>query len=253
MLFTVASQWTLGTLLISARLGALLLMSPLFSLGRPPLRVGVLLVLGFSCAINGVIRQYAALDIERPDQLLSALAREVAVGALMAFGIQCAFAAFTFAGRMLDLQMGFGVANLLNPTTNEQTPLFGVLLLNAGVIVFFLLGGHHWIARGFIESFTWFPLAAQLPDLAPAAILRQFGLVFSLGFTLVAPIVAVLLLLDVAMAIAARSMPQMNIFMLSMPVKIGIGLILLAALAPHFQAVFGRVFQSIFQYWRELA
>lgn len=253
MLLTVASQWLTGALLTSVRLAALLLMSPLFALARPPLRIVLLLVIGFSCAINGVVRQYPQLAFERTDQLLLSAMSEAMVGAMMAFGVHCAFAAFNFAGRLLDLQVGFGVANLLDPATREQTPLFGVLLLNAGIVVFFSTGGHRWIARGFVESFNAVPLAAGLPALQPAALVAQSGLLFSLGFTLVAPIVAVLLLLDLAMAVASRSMPQMNMFMLSMPIKIGIGLMLLAALAPHFERPFGRIYQTLFHYWRQLA
>jgi flagellar biosynthetic protein FliR len=253
MLLTVGTEWLLGTLLTSVRLGALLLMSPLFSLGRLPARINVLLVIGLSAAINTIVHQYPTLDVAGVEQLLPAMLRELAVGALMAFGIHCAFAALSFGGRILDLQMGFGVANLVNPSTNEQAPLLGMLLLSVAVMTFFLVGGHHWIARGFVQSFTWFPLAAPIKSISLDAVVRQFGMMFSLGFILVSPIVAILLLLDVAMAIATRTMPQMNLFMLSMPIKIAIGLIVLALIAPHFETIFARIFNGIFDYWRQLA
>jgi flagellar biosynthetic protein FliR len=149
--------------------------------------------------------------------------------------------------------MGFGVANLVNPSSNEQSPLIGMVLLLVGVATFFLLNGHHWVARGFMQSFETFPLAAPLRQISLQAIMRQFGLMFSLGFVLVAPLVAILLLLDVAMAIAARTMPQMNIFMLSMPIKIAVGLVLLAVSAPLLKNIFQRIFESIFEYWNLLA
>jgi flagellar biosynthetic protein FliR len=101
------------------------------------------------------VQQYAALHIDGIDTLLIAIVRELAVGALMAFGINCAFAAFSFGGRILDLQMGFGVANLVNPSSNEQSPLIGMVLLVVGVLTFFLLNGHHWLARGVVQSFRW--------------------------------------------------------------------------------------------------
>jgi flagellar biosynthetic protein FliR len=96
-------------------------------------------------------------------------------------------------------------------------------------------------------------LAKPLAAISLAAIMQQFGLMFSLGFILVSPLVVILLLLDVAMAIAARTMPQMNIFMLSMPIKIAIGLSMLAISAPHLKNIFQRVFESIFEYWSHLA
>lgn len=253
MLITVETGWIFGVLLTATRLAALLVLTPLFSLVHMPARIGLLLTLVFAAAANSVVQQYSGLDLVTLDRLGLALVRELAVGALMAFGVNCAFAAFSFGGRILDLQMGFGVANLVNPSSNEQSPLLGMLLLAVGTMTFFLLNGHHWVARGFLQSFEWFPLAAPLHAVAPHPILQQFGLMFSLGFVLVAPLVIILLLLDAAMAIAARTMPQMNIFMLSMPIKIAIGLVLLAIMAPLLQGIFQRIFESIFEYWNLLA
>jgi flagellar biosynthesis protein FliR len=253
VLITVQTGWILGALLTSVRLAALLLFSPLFSLARLPPHINVLMILAFAVAINTSLQQYTTLSIDRPDQLFIAVARELAVGALMAFGINCAFAAFSLGGRILDLQMGFGVANLVNPSSNEQSPLIGMVLLVVGVMTFFLLNGHHWVARGVMQSFQWFPLAAPLHSISLGAIVQQFGLMFSLGFVLVSPLVVVLLLLDAAMAIAARTMPQMNIFMLSMPIKIAIGLSLLAISAPLLKGIFQHIFESIFEYWQLLA
>jgi flagellar biosynthesis protein FliR len=84
-------------------------------------------------------------------------------------------------------------------------------------------------------------------------IVAQFGLMFSLGTVLVAPVVAVLLLLDAGLAMAAKTMPQMNVFMISIPVKIVVGLLMLAALAPFLSGILRRIFESIFTYWQALA
>jgi flagellar biosynthesis protein FliR len=184
--------------------------------------------------------------------LLIAAVRELSVGLLMAFGMHCSFAAFSFGGRVLDLQMGFGVANLLNPSTNEQAPLLGTGLLMVGAMTFLLVDGHHWLAKGFVQSYQWFPLGAPLRAISLSAIVQQFGLMFSLGTVLVAPVVIVLLLLDGAMAIAARTMPQMNIFMLSIPIKIGVGLLVLALSVPYMKGLFERIFASIFAFWNTL-
>lgn len=252
MLVTVDTGWIVGTLLVSVRLAALLAFSPLFSLGRPPVPAAVLLTLMFSAAANSLIHQYPQLRIAAIDSLLIAVVREAAVGLLMAFGVHCAFAAFALAGRVLDLQMGFGVANLVNPASNEQAPLLGMTLLLVALCTFFLLDGPHWLARGFLQSFTWFPLGAPLHRIAPGLLLRPFGLMFSLGFMLVAPVVALLLLLDAGMAIISRSMPQMNLFMLSIPIKIAAGLSMLALSATQLGHPFQVIFESIFNYWNTL-
>jgi len=243
------SDWVVGVLLISVRLAALLLASPLFSLARLPARISVLFVLVLAVLINDSLDQYSGLSVHGFGPLLKAACMELAVGALLAFGVNCAFAAFSFGGRVLDLQMGFGVANLVNPSTNEHAPLMGTLLLVVGVMTFFLLNGHHWLVRGILHSFQWLPLGAPLVSISLPAILRQFGLMFSFGFIMVAPVVVVLLLMDVAMAIASRSMPQMNMFMLSMPLKIMMGFGVLALSAPYMRNLLQRIFESIFTYW----
>jgi len=121
-----------------------------------------------------------------------------------------------------------------------------------GVMTFLLLNGHHWVARSVVQSYQWFPLGAPLPTISAAAVIGQFGLTFTLGTLLVAPVVVVLLLVDGAMAIAARTMPQMNIFVLSIPIKIGVGLLVLWLSITPMKAVFQKIFASIFNYWSAL-
>jgi flagellar biosynthetic protein FliR len=84
------------------------------------------------------------------------------------------------------------------------------------------------------------------------AIVAQFGAVFAYGLTLVAPAVFALLLLDVALAIAARTMPQMNVFIVSMPLKVFVGLLVLAISSSYLLPAMQRVFESIPRYWERL-
>lgn len=92
---------------------------------------------------------------------------------------------------------------------------------------------------------------APLPDAAPLATLvaRQFGVVFTLGLALAAPVLFCLFLVELAMAVLARNLQQLNVFVLAMPVKIVIGLTLLAVLAPQFADVARRTFDTIFSFW----
>lgn len=253
MLVSVQVQWLIATVLIASRLATLLFMTPLFSLARIPARIMVVLTLIFAAGVNNCIEQFSQLVVTDTLEFLLMLLREIWIGLLMAFGVHCAFSAFSFAGRILDLQIGFGVANLLNPSTNEQSPLLGMALMVVGVMTFFVLRGHHWFLRGVIQSYTWFPLGGGWPSHLLKAIAHQFGLMFSFGVALVAPVIVVLLLIDGAMAIAVRTMPQVNIFMLSIPIKIAVGLLVLVSSVPLMRHVFQRIFTAIFSYWAALA
>jgi flagellar biosynthetic protein FliR len=249
----IETRWIVSVLLVAVRLGALLLATPLFSIGNVPARIRVIMTLVFSAGIVAIQPQAQLSGAPGAIGLAGAAALELAVGLLMGFGLHCAFAAFSFGGRLLDLQMGLGVASLISPSSNEQEPLLGTLLLVIGVMTFFLLGGHQLVASGIVQSYGWFPLGKPLMQLNPSAVVGQFGVMFSLGTVLVAPVIAVLLLVDAGLAMAAKTMPQMNVFMISIPVKVVVGLLVLAASAPYLRSVLRSIYESIFTYWQALA
>jgi flagellar biosynthesis protein FliR len=252
VLIRLDMQWLLMVSLISVRLAALLWSTPLFVLGRIPPRVFVLLVIAFGVSLALILPSANFVGpLSLGGWVLAALC-ELLVGLLMAFGLHSAFAAFSFGGRLLDLQIGFGVASLINPASQEQESLLGTVLLAVGVMTFYLIDGHHLIIRAVVQSVEWFPIGRPLVQLPMDAILKQFGLMFSLGVVLVAPVVTTLLLIDIALAMASRTMPQMNVFMVSIPVKIVAGLMVLAASTAFMPGVFRRIYESIFQYWAAL-
>src|SRR6185436_21069088 len=121
------------------------------------------------------------------------------------FGVFTAFAALLFGGRLLDIQIGFGIANVFDPVTRTQGPLVGTALNLMAIAVFFAIDGHHMLIRGLAYSLAQFPPGRPLSELNGAAVVAQFGVVFAYGLMIVAPAVIVLLLLDVGLAIAART------------------------------------------------
>src|SRR6187402_2834495 len=109
--------------LISVRLAALLWSTPLFALGKVPARVLVLIILVFSAGLAMIQPSAAfAAPLTIGGWIFAAFV-ELFVGLLVSFGVHCAFAAFTFGGRLLDLQIGFSVATLINPSSQEQESL----------------------------------------------------------------------------------------------------------------------------------
>ena len=170
----------------------------------------------------------------------------------MAFGVFAAFAAFMFGGRILDYQMGFGVAGLIDPATNAQSPLMGTVLSMTAVVFFFAINGHHMLIRGLVYSFEKIPPGLPLSELNLAAVVAQFGVVFLYGLAVVAPAVFALLLIDVGMAFGARTMPQINIFIVGMPIKIFVGLLMLTLSMNYLAPLFERIYTTIFRYWEKI-
>jgi flagellar biosynthetic protein FliR len=235
--------------LVSLRLGALFLVAPGFGTLRMPIQFRVLLTVGLAAALAGALGKHA---IAVPDTALGLVASglaESAVGGLLGFGLLAAFAAFAVAGRAMDLQIGFGVANLIDPTSRTQSPQLETMLNLLALAVFFGLDGHHALLRGLAASFERIPPGTGLAEVGPEALAAQFGIAFSAGLALAAPVVAFLLLIDLGLAVMSRAMPQMNVYFVALPLKIFAGLLMLALSLPHAGPVMERIFSSIFGFW----
>jgi flagellar biosynthetic protein FliR len=253
MLLSAQLKWLLATALVSVRLGMVMLMTPVFSLIGLPVNVRVLLVLSLSVSlVSGLGAEVIAATPTSAGAFAIAAGGEFVVGALMAFSLFAAFAAFQFAGRIMDVQLGFGVAALIDPATENQAPLLGTILNMAAVLTFFLVGGHHLLLRGLAFSLQQIPPGSTLAPLRVEPVIAQFGAMFIYAAVLAAPVMTVILLVDIAMAMMARTMPQMNVFIIGLPLKIFVGLVVLALSLGMIAPAFSLVFDGIFANWQAL-
>jgi len=244
--------WLTAVFLVAIRLGPLFVMAPVLGTSDIPVRVRVFLTLAFATALVTATGIEGIPPPASTGALLAAAASELVIGIAMVFGVFAAFGAFLFGGRLLDIQIGFGIANVFDPATRAQGPLLGTALNLLAIAVFFAVDGHHMLVRGIAYSLSRFPPGRTLADLQPGAVVEQFGVVFAYGLMIVAPAVIVLLLLDVGLAIAARTMPQMNIFIVAMPLKVVVGVLMLALSMQYLAPALQRVFESIGTYWQKL-
>jgi flagellar biosynthetic protein FliR len=243
------TAWLTAVLLCSLRLSTILMLTPVLQALGLPVRVRILIVLAFSVTlVSGPRGPMAAMPSDLPG-LLAAGVNELLVGALMAYGIFAAFAAFSFAGNALDLQVGFNIASLFDPVTRSQSPLLASLLSMVAVALFFTMDAHHALLRGIGYSLERIPLGGPAPHPDAALLTRQFGIVFTLGLMLAAPILFCLFLVELALAVLSRNLQQMNVFVLGAPIKIAVGLTLMAVMAAHIGSVARRIFDSIFTFW----
>ena len=238
--------------LVALRVGPLFVLAPVFGAATIPLRVRIALALGLALLLAAAVEPKAGGLALNPGALMAAAATELVLGVALAFGMFAAFGAFLFGGRILDIQIGFGIASVIDPATRTQSPLLGTALNLLAVVVFFAVDAHHALVRALAWSLQHLPPGASIANLDPTAISAQFGVMFAYGLVLVAPAVFALLLLDVALAVVARTMPQMNIFIVAMPLKVVVGLLVLALTVRHMLPVMTRVFDSVPRYWERL-
>lgn len=252
MAVDIDQAWVLAVFFTAMRLGVVLLMAPFLSSLNGLVIVRVLLTLVISALlVSGMGPQLPVMPQEFGALLLAALA-EVVVGCTLAFGVFAAFGAFAVAGKILDVQSGFGIGSVYDPVTRAGAPLFATMLNMVAVLVFFGMDAHHALLRGMAFSLRQMPPGSGFHALAMDAVVRQFGLMFSLGVALVIPVMLCLLLAETALAVVSRVLPQMNVFVVGVPVKIITGLSLFALMAGGMQPVMARIYGSIFLYWEQV-
>jgi len=151
------------------------------------------------------------------------LLREMAIGLLLGFVAQVIFAAVEFSGQIIGMQMGFTISQIIDPTRGTQTQVMSVVQTLLASLLFFSLNIHHMFLK--IIPLGAMRLNAEIINF----IVKLTADVLIIGVRLAAPVMVSLLLTSVALGIMARAFPQMNIFMISMPLNIGIGFIILGA------------------------
>ncbi len=168
------------------------------------------------------------------------IGRQLLIGAAMGFSMRLAFAAVEYAGDLIGLQMGLGYATLLDPETNDQTPLIGSLLRYFASLAFLVANGPLLMIAGVTESFHSLPLAsdgALFEDWKMLAL--QGSAVFGLALHMALPVIAALLVTNVALGVMTRAAPQLNLFTIGFPITIAVGLLVLIGSLPVLLAIAG--------------
>lgn len=228
MAFELQAASILTILLVATRLAGMFAVTPVFGFMNLPgqVRVVVVLALSMILAIRGLAQHTSSLA--SPGSVVLAFAHELLLGSAMGFGIAACFAALSLGGRLLDYQMGFAAALLFDPATKSRAPLFGTILSMLGVVLFLELDGHHAMLRALAWSLRASPPGAAFDLPWADTVVAQYGVLFGYGFLLVAPAVACLMIVDIAVAVSARTMPQVNAYFVALPAKVFTGILVLA-------------------------
>lgn len=161
------------------------------------------------------------------------LVQQLLVGLSIGLGLQLMFAAFTIAGDLLGLQMGLSFASFIDPQNSTHTPLIGSFLTLIATLVFLAMNGHLMIIAGIAESFHVLPVGTNATAAADWHALALLGAeMFRVGLHLALPVLATMLILNLALGVLARAAPQLNIFAVGFPATILIGLAAFALIMP---------------------
>ena len=184
--------------------------------------------------------------------LLIVLISEIMIGLLMGYVAQLLFHAIQLAGQSIDMQMGFGIVNVMDPQSGLQVPLIGTFKQLLAILVFLIINGHHWLLQALLLSYDVVPINTmsfniQLVD----GLIALTSKMFIIALQIAAPMVGVLFITDFIMGIISRTVPQMNVFLVGMPAKILIGFFVLIIVIPLYiyllTALFERGFKDLLQ------
>lgn len=208
----------IASLLVALRIVPTLAFAPPFTLMRIPATVRVLLAVGLSFWLVSARPELTSAHVAG-NSLPGLVLGELVVGVAIALGLQLAFAAIMWAGRALDIQAGFGLAMLADPTTNAQIPLAGTILAYTAAMIFFATGAHYDLLALWLASVEALPLGYGIVQPDMTALGQYLATVFFLSIGLVGAAMLAIFLADIVIAFLSRTLPQMNVLLLGFQVK----------------------------------
>lgn len=226
-------------LLLFARVGAVLMLLPVFAEESVPARIRLLLALGMSAGLWGMLEPRIAPALGDGAALAGLVIAEMLVGLAMGMIIRIMFAAASMAGSLIASQVGLAAAMMFDPTQSSQAPLLSRFVGIAAALVCFGIGVHHLWIGAMVHSYALFPVGGLPPaqDFATLAV-SVTGNATALALSLSAPLIVYGIAFNAALGLSARMAPAIQVFFIAQPLNIMLGIALFATVIGALLATF---------------
>jgi len=234
--------------LILTRISAMVMVVPFFGSKLVPVRIRIGISFFLSLIAFPVVIQMGGISLsgEWIVWVLNII-KELIIGVLLGYSVKFLFTGIRLGGQIIGFQMGIGIANIMDAQSEAQIPLISEFKNIMGLLIFFSLNAHHHFLKGLMDSFILAPPASFSLNIFSIEKLFSFaGNIFIISLKIGAPIIASLLLTEIALGIIVRTVPQMNIFMVALPLRIIIGLLMIAFSLPFFLYISRGLFSNIY-------
>jgi flagellar biosynthetic protein FliR len=233
------------------RMVPVFLASSLSPFARFPMivRITTMLIIGL-LALQFTSPQLGALSQLGGIALLKLVSSELVLGLAFAFGLQTAMAALLTFGRVVDMQVGFGAAGILDPNTGSSESVVGMMFLMLASVLVFSTYLHHDLVSLLVVSYQIIPIGQSLFGLNLESLLEVLSLNFLIALIALLPVILSLFLVDVVIAFAAKTMPQVNAYFVGLPIKIGIGIYALSVSVRYMLPSFNNLFNQTKASWQ---
>ncbi len=228
----------LGFVMVLTRISAFFLLVPVFGWKAIPVSIKVAVIILLAIFFSSNTALAISSRFGHPGQVSFAevillMANEATYGLALGLVVVLIFSVVKFSGKIVENQMGLSMAQIFDPLTNEETQPMGSLLEMIFIILFLSANGHHLFLLIISRSFEVFPVGS-IPTISVLAsgVTKAGSAMFIAGLRLAAPMLAAFLLLLIVLAILARIVPEMDILFTSLPLRVGLGLIMAAIFLP---------------------
>jgi flagellar biosynthetic protein FliR len=238
------NAWIAGLLWPLTRILGLVASAPLFGHASVPTQVKLILGVLLALIIAPTVPAIPALDPMSYAGLLI-LVQEMLVGVAMGFSMRLVFAAIEYAGELASSTMGLSFASFFDPTTQGRSAAISQFLSMVATMAFLAVNAHLVLLAALSESFVSLPISSTPLSLAaPLELARLGSRIFSAGLQIALPIIAALLITNVALGILTRAAPQLNIFGIGFPITLGVGLLTLSVALPYLNTPIQNLFNE---------
>jgi flagellar biosynthetic protein FliR len=248
-------QFFPNLLLIFCRITAFFVVAPLFSSRTVPVKFKV------GVAFFMTLMTFSTLGMEEPIPIDStyfvSIFREILVGLVLGYLAFLFFTAVQVAGSFIDFQIGFALANVIDPMTGAQAPIFGNFKYYLAILIFLSINAHHFLIQGIMRSYDFVPLYGEFFTRFESGsisdfLVQSFAHMFLAAFQIAAPFIVVIFMLDLILGFMAKTTPQLNIFVVGIPLKILVGFVVFLFTSGGLIYLFQDLFEDMFNAMYEL-
>jgi flagellar biosynthesis protein FliR len=237
-------------ILVFARLVSMVGFSPIIGSGSVPVQAKV----GFSFLLSLIVFPIVSRDFPAmPEHIIMfwvLIFREVLVGMLIGVIGNLMFSAVQISGQIFGMQLGFGIVNVIDPLSDTQIALLGQFEFIVAILLFLAMNGHHALIKIIANSYTVVPLGSfSFTESLGMQVAGWLSKCFEIALKIGLPVIMILLMVSVGLGIIARTVPQMNVFMVGLPLKIFVGLwmmmITMGLMAYLLRGYFDQMFKDV--------
>lgn len=231
--------------LIFVRIISMMVAAPVFGQTSIPtlVKISLSVIISYITFLT-LDKSSIVVDLNLVSLAVSAL-REAITGAAMGFMLNFVFQGVTYAGSIIGFEMGLMFSEVLNPFDDSSSNILGEFIFFGAIMVFFLINGHHYIITGVVASFHVVPIGKYTVTESSVQLLVKYAFsVFTIAVKIASPVIVSFFLIHLAESIVSKVIPNIQVFFVSQPLKIGFGLFLLGVLMPMYIFVLKGLLQN---------